>query len=363
MVVVDHEELRSYITATCLYLGTPSTTADAVAHSLVEADLRGHESHGVMRMPIYTEKVESGVIDPSAEPNIERITDQAALIDGRHAFGQYVGRVAVDELLSVSKNGIGVVGIRNATHLGRIGEWAEAIANEGLLFIALVKGTSDRVAPPGSVERRLATNPIAFGIPTFSAVGFPIVLDIATSQVAHGKVRAKAKNNASLPEGWAMDDNGTPLTNATAYVEDSIGAMLPLGGMVAGHKGFGLSVIVELFSSLTGDADVRGQDTPTTTGNAATFVALDPTMFSPKAAIETRITAFIERIRTTDYSAAVPVGAAAAEPGQVPGEPEYRHASRQLETGIDVSPGVAASLLELAERHGLMDELPKQLHG
>lgn len=231
--------------------------------SLVSADLRGHGSHGVIRLAsTYRTMIEGGQLDPAATPRVVSEDGPSGLIDGERGFGQIAGRVAADVLLErVEANGVGVVGLGNASHLGRVGEFAERVAAEGLLFAAWVNTgrTASLVTPVGGLDRRLATNPIAFGVPSFGAVDFPIALDMATSQVAHGEITKRAIEGKNLPSGWAIGDVGDPLTDPETF-EEGTGAMAPLGGSVAGHKGFGLAVVAELFAGICGDgqAPVRG---------------------------------------------------------------------------------------------------------
>lgn len=234
-----------------------------------------------------------------------------------------MGRELVKLLLAKGADGQGVVGVRNATHLGRIGEWAERVADEGLLFAAFVNtgGIAQTVAPPGSADRKLATNPIAFRIPTYGALPFSFVVDFATSQVAHGKITKRATSGEALPTAWTTTADGTPVRDAEAF-EYGAGALLPLGGRASGHKGFGLAVVAKLFAGLLGDASVAGSEDPGGL-NAATFISIDPMAFTTETRAADRLETLVTHLRDADQHGDVPVGdAAMGDELLLPGEVE-----------------------------------------
>jgi uncharacterized oxidoreductase len=249
----------------------------------------------------------------------------------------------------VEENGVGVVGLGNASHLGRVGEFAEQVAEEGLLFAAWVNtgGTASLVAPVGGLDRRLATNPIAFGVPSFGAVAFPIVLDMATSQVAHGKITKRAVEGKDLPSGWAVDDSGEALTAAETF-ENGTGAMAPLGGSVAGHKGFGLAVVAELFAGICGDGQVAGEESPRWVNNAATFLAIDPACFGDEPRHRERIAALLAYLRDADFAEELLPESARGEELLVPGEAEHRTMADREERGVPIDERTLELLSELA---------------
>jgi uncharacterized oxidoreductase len=185
MPVVEAEPLESFTRHALESYGATRETAETVAASLVDAELVGHASHGVVRVPYFAEDVTTGRIDPSAEPNVES-AGPFHQVGGGAALGQLAGLVAVDLLVeAASEHGVAAVGIRDSGHLGRIGEWAERVTAEGLLSASWVnlQGGSQRIAPPGTADRRLGTNPTTFGVPSFDALPFDLIYDGATSQV------------------------------------------------------------------------------------------------------------------------------------------------------------------------------------
>lgn len=366
---IDPDELEPFATQLLEATGAPEATAAAVAESLVLSDLRGHNSHGTRRIPSYTKSTRGELeniytIDPSALPAVVSEGPTHAQIDGQFAFGQVVGREAVD--LAVEKateNGVAMIGIRDATHLGRIGEWSERVADEGLVFSAFVSGQGGSlVAPPGSAQRRFSTNPVSFGIPTFDALDFPIMFDIATSQVAGGKTGEAAAKGAPLHEEWTVDYDGNPVTDSAAF-RDGEGALLPVGGRAAGYKGFGLAMVAELFASITGNGFVAAQ-TDHIRGNAAMFVAADPTLFSTQSEIEERIVALKDYIDETEFSPHVSPGVAAyGDRAYIPGEPEHRVERDRRRDGIPLPERDIEAMCELAVEHDIADHVPTAFEG
>jgi uncharacterized oxidoreductase len=348
-------ELEAFATALFETTGASAETAAKVANSLVEADLRGHHSHGTLRVPLYAEKVEKGILDPTAEATVTRESGSTVHLDGNDAFGQLVGRQAVEQVTErAAERGVAVCGMRNATHLGRIGEWAERVTAEGLLFAAFTNsgGGSHTVAPAGTADRKLSTNPICFGVPTFDALPFDVVLDIATSQVAHGKIRERYATGEPIPEGWTTSEDGTPHTDPHSFGEGE-GAIMPLGGDVSGYKGFGLSVVVELVAGIVGDDVVAGEVEPGESENNAAFVAIDPERFTDRAGVERRVAALAAHLRDADYESGPSPGVAAKGVGKLPGEPEYEKRREYAETGIPLDDRILDDLRELALERGV----------
>ncbi|MGM0590019.1 MAG: Ldh family oxidoreductase [Halobacteriota archaeon] len=337
---------------------------EAVATSLIEANRRGHDSHGVSRIPQYVQMVEEGVIDPGATPSVERDNGLTAIVDGQLAFGQLVGRDAVDVLTTnADENGVSVVGVRDATHLGRIGEWAERATDRGLLFMAFVssQGMSPVVAPAGSAHGRLSTNPVCFGVPTFGALDFPIVLDMATSQVANGKIRNRQLSGDPLPEGWAVTDDGDSVRDPDQLqLGQRDAAILPLGGTVSGYKGFGLSVMTALFSSILSDGLVAGQrEDVAWFNNVAAFVAVDPLQFTTREALVDRVATLAAYLRDTEYSEHVSVGdGAKGDETLLPGESEHRTLLDRTERGVPIPARICESLVAFGRDHGVELDLP-----
>lgn len=363
MIRVDAAALESFATRVIEALGAPESTAATVADSLVAADLRGHASHGVLRLDYYRGFVEEGVIDPTATPEVVRDDGPTALIDGRYAFGQVVGRELAAQLVArADEHGVAAVGVRDATHLGRVGEWAERVAAEGHAVVGFVntQGGGQRVAPAGSTERRLSTNPLVVGVPTFGALPHDVVLDMATSQVAHGKLRERRHSGEPVPEGWAVGDDGESVRDVEAFYADE-GAIRPLGGTVSGYKGFGLAAVTELLAGSMGAGDVAGLAAPDHSNNAAGFLAVDLSRFLTPMGVAERVEAFADHVAGAG-SERVPTGAGAkSDEPQLPGAPEYEQLTTNRERGVPVDDRLADSLFALGERLGVHP--PDELRG
>jgi uncharacterized oxidoreductase len=366
MTTIQPDALRDFGARLLAELGCPAEDAAMVADSLVGADLRGHTSHGVLRIPTYGAMIEDGALVPDATPAVTRRTENTALVDGNLAFGQLVGRRAVDVLVEMAHAGvIAGVGIRNATHLGRLGEWAERVTAEGLLFVSFVNtsGGGLVVAPAGSTTRTFSTNPLTYGVPTFGRLPFPLVLDMATSQVAHGKLDAYEADGRSIPDEWAVDEDGAPLTDPAAMGEfregHPRGAIRPLGGTAAGYKGTGLAVMAELFAGLLGGGPVVGQRDPESWfSNGAAFLAIDPTAFSDRETMAAQVEAVAREFRSAGSDPDVPVGAGArGDDPLLPGEAEYRTRRDRSEAGIPLPAEVRVALSDLAAAHDVENPL------
>ncbi len=337
--------------------GMATPEAESVAASLVSAEIRGHNSHGVIRLStLYRAMIERGSIDPEATPTVERHSPAIAAVDGNRAFGQLTGEYIVNAgIEGAEEAGISVVGVRGGCHLGRIGEWAERAAEAGYVTFGFINsgGTSRTVTVPGSSDRLFATNPITVGIPTFDALEFPIVLDMATSQVAHGKITKLAVDEGTIPPEWTVDETGEPVEDAVAF-EEGKGALLPLGGQASGRKGYGLALCTELFAGIIGRGEVVGDDENEYVNNAGMFVFLDPLRFSSQAEIETVIETVHEQIQSAEYPDAVETGyATKGDRALLPGEPEHRTRLEYESEGIPLTDGAIAALTELAEEHGV----------
>jgi len=341
--------------------GAPKDIAISVANSQAEADLTGHSSHGVRLTEMYIEWISQERLIPDARPSIVQDGGSRLVIDGEKAFGQIVGREAINSLVSKAKeHSIAIAGIGNATHLSRMGEWAELAAEEnlGLIgFTCLPNSGASRVAPPGSTHPRLSTNPVVIGLPSFDALEFPLLLDMATSQVAFGKIKQRAAANDPIPGGWTTDYPGKP--NPEKLFDKDEGALLPLGGEISGYKGFGLAVMSELFAATISDGQVSGQS-DAIFGNQAMFALIDPLQFSTQNRIENRISKFEAYLKSTPRSETMDVGEAAhGDKFLLPGESEHLARRDNLAHGVEISENDVELLHSLRADHDI--ESPRTL--
>src|SRR5450631_283783 len=238
-------ELRAFVAAVFRATGSAEGEARIVGDHLVDANLAGHESHGVIRVSKYVDWHAKGMVIANQHAVVVRETMCNAVIDGQFGYGQVIGHEAMDLAIAKARqSGFCAMSIRNAGHLGRIGAWAEQVAQAGLASIHFVNtsGFGILVAPHGGTDRRLSANPIAASAP--GPDGAPLVLDISTSAIAEGKIQVAKNHGELLPPGCTIDSEGRPNLDPAVFYGPPVGALLPVGG----HKGYGLSIFCEIFA-------------------------------------------------------------------------------------------------------------------
>jgi uncharacterized oxidoreductase len=322
--------------------GAPADEAALTADHLVTSSLMGCDSHGIMRVPEYLVQVAEGTIVPGAPVVIERRSGATALVDCGRNLGPVGATRAMEVAIAIAgESGVACVTTHRCNHVARLGAYAQQAAERGLIAIATCNSPigGHFVIPWGGKEGRLATNPIAYGVPTG---GDPILADFATSVAPEGKVRWYRNSSLPLPPGWIQDADGRPSTDPDAFYGPPRGGLLPLGGPV-GYKGFALGLLVEILGSTLagiGSADAS------IVGNGVCFIAIDPTRFVP-----------IDRFRSLmdDLSAYVKSSppAEGAEEVLMPGEQEFRTMRARLEEGIPVDDTTWDALRGHAVRLGL----------
>jgi len=327
MPTLRYEELREITVGIARALGCPPGEADVVAEALAGANLAGHDSHGIIRVEQYAKMVQDGDIVPGAPTTVVQEAPCTALLDGGWNFGPVVARRAMElGIRKAREYGTGTIAVRNSNHLGRLGEYTLMAALEGMACIGAVNnhGRGNLVAPFGGAAPRLATNPISFACPGPER---PVLVDITTSVVAEGKVRIMKNAGKPVPEGWIVDNQGRPTTDPNDLYTSPRGAILPFGGLVA-HKGFGLSVMVELLTgALSGAGCSQSQDARL--GNSMFFTVIDIEKFVPREA-------FLEQATILkDYIQSAPL-APGFDEILMPGEPEFRQEERRRREGITI---------------------------
>jgi uncharacterized oxidoreductase len=344
MPVVRAAVLTDFVTALFHHAGVPEDEARAVAVSLVGSNLRGHDSHGVMRVPQYVGFLEKGEYKSGVNLVVIRETLAVFVCDAQWGFGQIQAHRLLDRIIPKAKAlGLAAGAARNCGHIGRLGEYAERAAAEELILVATVNngGAGQRVAPPGGTQPRLGTNPLCAGVPT---VGDPVVLDFTTSVVAEGKVRVHYINKSPVPEGWLLDPEGRPTTDPAVLYEPPLGSILPMGGPQA-YKAFGLALVLDMLcGGLTGGrASYAGA--PPARGNNVVFLLLDPRSFAGRDALIHESTELAKYVRGTPRAGGV-------ESILLPGDPERATLARRSAEGIPLEDAHWAKLVELAHRLG-----------
>jgi L-2-hydroxycarboxylate dehydrogenase (NAD+) len=275
---VEIDEIVAFITRALVSVGVPPEDANQVAALMAESDTRGGDAHGVFRLPQYVKQLQSGGIN--ARPNIRILSDRAgtALVDGDNALGHLVMKRAAELAIEKARQcGVGWVGTRRSNHAGPAQLYARMPALQDMIGLYFCVGNTNVLPPWGGTEVLLSTNPIAIAVPAWQHPS--IVLDMATTNTAFGKIRLKAQRNEPMPEGWMIDRQGQPLTDPKRARE---GFLLPIGG----PKGFGLALMIGLLAgTLNGAAFGRDvvdytvdSNTPSNTGQV--IVAVDISTFA-----------------------------------------------------------------------------------
>ncbi|MBY0230487.1 MAG: malate/lactate/ureidoglycolate dehydrogenase [Gemmataceae bacterium] len=325
---IRHDELRVLSARVFRAAGCDEAEADRIAVRLVEANLVGHDSHGVIRIPSYVQWLKDGKVVAGQSIRVVLENEALAVVDGGFGFGQSIGEQAVRVgVEKARRHGVAVVALRDSGHLGRIGDWPQLAAEAGLLSLHFVNttGAGILVAPFGGIERRLSANPIAAGVPVGAGAGAPMILDMSACTIAEGKIRVALNKGVAVPEGCLIDAEGKPTTDPRVFYGTPPGAILG----IAGHKGYGLAVLCEVLAgALTGG----GCSDPAKAGrvvNGMLSIYLDPSRFRDSA----DYAAEIER-----FTAWVKSSAKAAPGGDIlmPGEIEARTKAARLRDGIDL---------------------------
>jgi hydroxycarboxylate dehydrogenase B len=325
--------------------GSDDSEAAIVANHLVEANLAGHDSHGVIRTAAYLDCVKKGAVLPNRHAQVTSDRGNILSIDGEFGYGQVIARESMEIAIERAKReGLVILSIVNAGHLGRIGAWAEQLAGAGLVSLHFVNtsGHGILVAPHGGRDRRLSTNPIAAGAPMPGQS--PMILDIATSVIAEGKIMVARDRGDTLPEACFVDADGNPSRDPNAFYADPPGAILPFGG----HKGFGIAVFCEVLAgALTGGASSHPSNkTVKRMANNMMTIALDPDAFAGSAFFEADISRLVGWIKSSRPS---------VSEGQVliPGEVEVRVRQQRLNSGIPLDQKTTEMLRERTRGFGI----------
>ncbi|KHF39563.1 Ldh family oxidoreductase [Halalkalibacter okhensis] len=337
------EKLESFCSSVFEKAGVSKENSRIVANSLIEADLRGVDSHGVVRTAIYLERIEKGMIDPDAKPVISNESDAALLVDGHNNFGSVVGTNALTIALEKAReNGVALVGVKHSNHFGTGAYYAKKAIDQDIILLVL-SNASQTMPPTGGVRPFIGTNPLAVGIP--AGENPPFILDMATSVVARGKIIVEAQKGNSIPLGWAIDKEGNPTTDANAALE---GSVLPLGG----PKGYGISMFIDILAGvLTGAGFGKyvnnmysNWEEPQNVGHI--FLAIDVNAFMPIELFKQRMDQYITEIKAEPKATGV-------EEIFIPGEIESRRAEERKENGIELPLKVVEELNSIGMRYGV----------
>lgn len=317
----------------------------AVVDHIVESNLFGHDSHGVMRYAEYLRALREGRFQPQATPEVITEHPCTAVVDAKGALGQIGANFATRLAIKKARaQGMAAVALRNTSHIGRVGAYPLQVAREGLIGLILVNAgrLGYQIAPFGGIDGRLSTNPMAFSAPRRAAD--PILIDMTTSMVAEGKIRVAMNQGKSLPEGWIIDSEGRPATDPLKFKSDPPGAILPLGGPV-GHKGYGLSIMMELMGgALSGQGCAAGERRMISNGVLLTVYRIEH--FCELNDYYDEVETLIAHVKSSRL-------AKGFKEILAPGEPEFRSAGRKQAEGITVDDTTWAAICEEAQLLGV----------
>lgn len=334
--------LQTFAAALLEAAGVSTSEALSVAESLVESNLRGHDSHGVMRVREYVHQLRDGALKSGADWFVIQETESAIAADADYGFGQVQLRRLIDAVIpKAERQGIACGTLKRCGHVGRLGEWVERVASHRLAALLSVNdnGVLQCVAPPGGTAPRISTNPLAIGVPTPDE---PLVLDMSTSTVANGKIQVAALAGREVPPGWLQDAQGHPTTDPHARFTDPPGSILPMGGEV-GFKGFGLGLFLDfLVGGLSGGLCPPAGAADDMTNNVL-MVVWDPRRFSGSEHFEHEVAKLADYVRSTPRKPGV-------DSIRLPGDRSSDVRRVRLEEGIPLDDGTWRSLLELAAK-------------
>ena len=339
MRVIAADRLVRLVAAIMAAGGSQAGEAEAVARRLVDSNLVGHDSHGVIRVGKYLEWVREGWLRPNQRPTIVVESDAFAIIDGNRGFGQVVGEFATRYgIAKAARTGIALIGLRNCGHLGRVGDWAELAAQAGQVSLHFLNTSgAQRVAPFGGRDRRLSTNPISIGVPVADAE--PVILDVTTSTVAEGKLMVAVNKGEQVPAGWIIDRDGKPTTDPRDFYDG--GALLTVGA----HKGSGLSIVTDLLAGAVSTGRSSDPDDPVLRNNMLS-IYIAPAVYDPDGGVLREARRFVDWVK----------GSPPVDPDQpvlAPGEVERRTRAQRLADGVPIDDKTWADLTAAGAAVGL----------
>lgn len=349
---VSAARLKDFVAGVLAAEGLPPADAATVAAMMIEADLLGGDGHGIFRLPRYLERLRAGGYNPRPDIRLTRQRGAMALVDGDNGFGHLVMKFCADEAVRRARShGVGWVGAHHSNHAGAAGVYAMIPLADDMIGLYVAVGSANHMAPWGGLEMLLSTNPIAVAIP--AAGRKPVLLDMATTVAAYGKVKLAAQRGEAMPPDWMIDAEGNPLTDPARAAE---GSLLPIGG----PKGYGLALVFGLLAgTLNGAAFGRdvidyNHDTTSVTNTGQFIVAIDLASFGDPARIKAEVARIGDEI--TD---------SARRPGvdsiRIPGERALAVRDRRLAEGIPVPAALAQKLDGIAAAHGLppLQDVPR----
>lgn len=339
-VVIAHKELKRYVKDVFFKIGCSDEESEIIADTLVEADLRGVHSHGIMRLGIYPNRLKGGAVKKNAKVRVIQETPATALIDGGNGMGQVVSHKAMQVVLDKARQaGVAMVGVRNSNHFGAAAYFTKMAPQQNMIGIIYTVSSVNVMAPWGSIDKLLGNNPISIGAPSGREI--PLVLDMALSEVAVGKIKLAAMNgDESLPQNWALDKEGIPTTDPNEALEG-------LAAPMAGYKGSGLAIMGAMVAGVLNGAAVGSEvgnifkDTKNASNVGHTMIAVNIEQFTPLKEYLNHAKKFIEELKLSRKAKNTDVIL-------MPGEREYLLEQERRASGIPITNEIYRLLVDVA---------------
>ena len=352
------EDLRNLMGDLFAALDVPPDDIRLVVDALVDATLSGYDAHGVMRVPRYVDELQRGVSRARAEFTILKETVSSAYVDAGRALGAVTATRAIQlACAKAAVSGIGCVSTKNSNDIGRLGSYLWQPAKQGFLTLLMVNdsGGLPTVAPFGGVARFFSTNPIGAGIPRGDEE--PIIIDISTAVTSVGKIRLAAQRGDTVPDGWLIDQQGESVVDpARFFAEPENVSLLPLGGLLAGHKGFALQLLVDVLAGALGGAGVSTGEDPGLEANAIFAIAIDPEHFASLKSFTALVDQMVAGLREGKTLPGV-------DAIRIPGERAAQERQLRQANGIPLTAVTRDALATVLLELDLLDKYRSVLHG
>lgn len=336
------DQLYSIATTILQAAGVSESEADTVAVELRDANMVGHDSHGVMRLMQYVDSIDAGHIKPGSAIDVVKDLPSMAVLDANFNFGQVAASTALKMGIDKARQtAVATVMIRNCNHVGRLGSYSQKAGEAGLASVMAVNAPGPGgVAPWGGIERKLGTNPITMSAPWGDKA---LVLDMTTSASAEGKLRVAHQKGEHVPEGWIIDSDGNPSTDPAVFYADPPGSLLPLGGPL-GFKGYGMSVMIDVFGGMLSGSGICRTDLPRG-ANGVWMQFMDVSKFIEPDEYARLMDTYVDSLKTSKRAEGV-------DEILLPGEIELRRQEQRQANGVDVPEETWRQITVLAEKLG-----------
>ncbi len=342
---LTRQEITDTSTRILVAAGASESNARVVGDHLADANMTGHDSHGLIRLPQYVGDIKGGHRQPRAEPAVVSESGSLLRIDGRHSFGQVVARFSTDRAIERARvHGLSLATMSSLGHVGRIGSYVEQAAAQGMaaiMFTGLLGEASNIVPPYGGAARRFSTNPISIGFP-YQEDG-AVFLDMATSIGAEGKLRVYRARGHDLPDEWVIDAGGNPSRDPNDFYDG--GAVLPLGGTQVGHKGYGLAFMAAVLGGLLGEYD-KPDPPEGAFSSGSTIIVVDVSRLAPPEGMQERMNWLIGYAKDTPLMRGF-------EEILYPGEKEAVTRRVREREGVEIEAATWGQITGLLEEYGL----------